>query len=58
MNGSVGWSDLGILLPYRFWKLYGDREILRRWYEPMKRYARFMMKRCGTWEGLLQPGSS
>lgn len=51
MNGSVGWSDLGILLPYRFWKLYGDREILRRWYEPMKRYARFMMKRCGTWGG-------
>jgi len=28
MNGSVGWSDAGILIPYRFWKLYGDKQIL------------------------------
>ena len=28
MNGSVGWSDAGILIPYRFWKMYGDEEIL------------------------------
>ena len=47
MNGSVGWSDVGILIPYRFWKLYGDRRILTEYYERMKRYAAFMMKRCG-----------
>ncbi len=47
MNGSVGWSDAGILIPYRFWKLYGDRQILIDYYDRMKRYAGFMMNRCG-----------
>ncbi len=47
LNGSVGWSDVGILIPYRFWKLYGDRGILAEYYDRMKCYAAFMMKRCG-----------
>ncbi len=47
MNGSVGWSDVGILMPYRFWKLFGDESILRRYYEGMAKYARFMEQRCG-----------
>ena len=47
MNGSVGWSDIGILLPYRFWKLFGDERILREYYGGMVRYARFMESRCG-----------
>ena len=51
MNGSVGWSDAGVLIPYRFWKRYGDDGILRAHYEGMKRYARFMIARCGKWGG-------
>ena len=51
MNGSVGWSDAGILIPYRFWKLYGDDSLLCRHYEGMKKYARFMISRCGKWGG-------
>ncbi len=47
MNGSVGWSDAGILIPYRFRKMYGDRQILAEYYERMKLYAGFMMRRCG-----------
>ena len=47
LNGSVGWSDAGILIPYRFWKLYGDKQILIEYYDRMKRYANFMMNRCG-----------
>ena len=47
LNGSVGWSDAGILIPYRFWKLYGDKLILIDYYDRMKRYAGFMMNRCG-----------
>lgn len=47
MNGSVGWSDAGVMIPYRFWKLYGDRQILTDNYEAMRKYAKFMMKRCG-----------
>lgn len=47
MNGSVGWSDAGILIPYRLWKKYGDKRILEKYYDNMKRYARYMMKRTG-----------
>ena len=47
MNGSVGWSDVGILMPYRYWKLFGDREILKQYYDGMARYARFMENRIG-----------
>ncbi len=47
MNGSVGWADAGVLIPYRYWKLFGDTDLLRDNYDAMARYARFMMKRCG-----------
>ena len=55
MNGSVGWSDAGILIPYRFWKLYGDRQILIDYYDRMKRYAGFMMNRCGKLGFMAKP---
>lgn len=47
MNGSVGWSDAGILIPYRYAEMYGDRRILEEFYGGMARYARFMERRCG-----------
>lgn len=47
MNGSVGWADAGVLIPYRYWKLFGDIDFIRDNYDNMARYARFMMKRCG-----------
>lgn len=52
MNGSVGWSDIGVLLPYRFYQMNGDASILYEYYERMKRYAHFMQKRCGKWGGV------
>lgn len=52
MNGSVGWSDAGVLIPYRFWKLYGDDSLIRRHYHGMARYARFMIGRCGKFTPL------
>ena len=51
MNGSVGWADAGIIMPYVLWKQYGDASILSRRYEGMKRYTEFMMGRCGKWGG-------
>lgn len=51
MDGSVGWADAGILIPYRFWKRYGDADILRQFYPGMKKYAEFMIGRCGKWGG-------
>ncbi len=52
MNGSVGWADVGILMPWRFYQKYGDRRILEDSFEAMLRYARFMISRCGKWGGI------
>ncbi|SCJ18681.1 Bacterial alpha-L-rhamnosidase [uncultured Flavonifractor sp.] len=49
MDGSVGWSDAGVMIPYRQWKLYGDVSIIRDNYDSMCLYARFMIRRCGKW---------
>lgn len=55
LHGSVGWADAGVLIPYRLWKLYGDRRILEENYDAMARYAKFMMKRCGKHTLLSKP---
>ena len=47
MNGSVGWADIGIILPYQYYKIFGDRQILEQYYGGMAKYARFMIRRCG-----------
>ena len=52
MNGSVGWADAGILIPYRMYLQYGDINILKEHYDDMVRYAKFMIKRCGSARGI------
>ena len=47
MNGSTGWADAGVLIPYRMWKKYGDKQIIEKYYENMKKYAFYMMGRTG-----------
>jgi alpha-L-rhamnosidase len=47
MDGSVGWADAGVLMPYRLWKQYNDSTILKKYYPQMKAYAHFMQSRCG-----------
>lgn len=49
MDGSAGWSDAGVLIPYRLWQQYGDSRILRDHYEQMRRYAQFKIKTLGKW---------
>ena len=49
MNGSVGWADAGVLMPYVLWKQYGDRSVLKKYLPGMRRYAKFMQRRCGKW---------
>lgn len=55
MNGSVGWSDIGILYPLYFYQMNGDIRILHEYYAEMKKYAHFMMSRCGKWGGIFAP---
>lgn len=47
MNGSVGWADAGVFMPYTLWKMYGDKRILEKYLSGMRKYASFMIKRLG-----------
>ena len=47
MNGSVGWSDVGVLMPWRYADINRDESILKEFYDGMAKYARFMESRCG-----------
>ena len=49
MDGSAGWSDAGVLIPYRIYKRYGDKKILEHGYTAMKKYAEFKIKTLGRW---------
>ena len=46
-GSSAGWQDAAILVPYRYWKRYGDEEELRACYPMMQAAARFMMDNTG-----------
>lgn len=52
MNGSSGWSDAGIFIPYRLAEVYRDEQILRKFYPRMAKFARFLERRCGKWTPL------
>ena len=47
MNGSVGWSDIGVLYPSKFATFYHDESLMKKYYPGMAKYARFMIRRCG-----------
>ena len=47
MDGSAGWSDAGVLIPYMLYKMYSDERVLRDNYESMKKYAEFKIKTLG-----------
>lgn len=44
---SVGWADVLYLLPYRFYKSYGDKELLSEHYASIMGYADYLMKNLG-----------
>ena len=53
MNGSTGWADAGVLIPYRLWKKYNDVSIIERFYDNMKKYAEYMMARTGKTQPII-----
>jgi alpha-L-rhamnosidase len=49
MDGSAGWADAGIILPYTLWKQYHDPKVIRAYLPGMRRYVTFLQRRCGRW---------
>ncbi|HHV10778.1 MAG TPA: family 78 glycoside hydrolase catalytic domain [Clostridiales bacterium] len=46
-GGSVGFLDAAILIPYRYWKIYGDEAILQDCYPMMKRCSEYLIRQTG-----------
>ena len=49
MDGSAGWSDAGVFIPYRLYRKYGDKALLAEHYDRMRHYADFKIKTLGKW---------
>ena len=46
-GSSVGWADAVYLIPYRYYKRYGDLEILRAYWPMIKKYTDYLIKNLG-----------
>lgn len=44
-GSSVGWADAVYLIPYRAYRRFGDKEILRRYWPMMKKYAEYLFSK-------------
>ena len=49
MDGSAGWSDAGVFIPYRLYRMYGDKTVLTDFYDRMKRFTEYKIKTLGRW---------
>ncbi len=54
MNGSVGWADAGVFIPWQMYRITRDERFLKDNYDAMARYAAFMKSRIGK-TGLFAP---
>ncbi|MBD3375050.1 Bacterial alpha-L-rhamnosidase [candidate division KSB1 bacterium] len=45
--GSSGWADAGVIVPWSVYLAYGDKRILERQYESMKKWIEYMQTKAG-----------
>ncbi len=44
MEGSSGWGDAAVLIPYRYWKRYGDDNLMKEQYNSMVKCVEYYIK--------------
>lgn len=42
-GGPGGWGGAAVIVPYRYYKFYGNKEVLKESYESMKAYLKYMV---------------
>ena len=45
-QGSCGWGDAAVIIPYDFYEMYGDVAILERHYKSMKRWVDYLCQKA------------
>lgn len=51
-DGTIGWMEAGIIVPWVMYRQYGDEQILRQSYPSMRKYMDFLQHQA---QGYLQP---
>jgi len=46
VEGSAGWGDAAVIIPWTLWKLYNDKRLLEEQYESMKGWVEYQQKRA------------
>lgn len=41
-DGGPAWADAGVICPWTIYQVYGDRELLVRYYDSMKRFVEYL----------------
>jgi alpha-L-rhamnosidase len=44
-DGGPAWADAGVICPWTIYEVYGDRRVLERHYDEMKRFIEFCVQR-------------
>ena len=47
LEGSVGWGDAAVIIPYTLWKMYGDESFIRDNLDLMLGWMKYMIKAAG-----------
>jgi len=57
VEGSAGWGDAAVIIPWTLWKIFGDTKILENQYESMKAWVNYQQKRAQSihWIRKLNP---
>ncbi|MFF3935130.1 family 78 glycoside hydrolase catalytic domain [Streptomyces phaeofaciens] len=48
MNGSAGWGDAAVIVPWEIWRAYGDLDLLRTQYPSMRAWVDHAAERART----------
>ena len=56
MNGSCGWADAAVIIPYTLWKMTGDRGVIEDAYEVMHKWKQYIIHACEDKTPLPIPG--
>ncbi|MFE0523404.1 family 78 glycoside hydrolase catalytic domain [Streptomyces sp. NPDC058954] len=48
MNGSAGWGDAAVIVPWEMWRAYGDLDLLRTQYPSMRAWVDLAAHRAAT----------
>jgi alpha-L-rhamnosidase len=46
-GGSVGFADAVVLIPYRYWKRYGDKSMIQEFYYVLHKFAKYLISNTG-----------